>query len=128
MAEQMYSYPMRPGSSDWLTAAPHGRCIVCGQPLRSTGGRYWIVEHPDGVHEGCRRWEREPFPFNADLQHLRSLARLVRRAWRLVVRDGRWLASASRRWPRGARHVAREWHDRKSRLEHHLARLKDRLG
>lgn len=124
----MYSIAMRPGSSDWLTAPPHGRCTVCGQPLRQGGGRYWVTAHPDGEHEGCRAWEQEPFPFHRDLGELRRVARLVRRVWRLIVRDGRWLASKHRRWPRDARLVAQQWQDRKTVLQHHLSRLRERLN
>jgi hypothetical protein len=44
-----------------------------------------------------------------------------------VVRDGTWLAAAEHNWPARARERAREWLERKRRLEHQLQQLRDRL-
>ena len=99
-----------------------GRCTVCGAPLEGGDGLYWVTEPPDGVHNRCRAWELEPFPFESDLARLRRLARVVRSTWREVVRDGRWLAAAARDWPVDARGHAAEWLERKLRLQHHLGR------
>lgn len=98
---------------------------MCGKPLDD---KYWVIEHPRAVHQHCRRWELERFPFEGDLQWMRRIARVLRRAFREVVKDGRWLAEAERNWPNAARVLAGEWHERKQRLEHHLAKLGDRLG
>ena len=122
----MYSIGMRRDARR-LPERRAGRCTVCGGSLVQEGGRYWITDHPDGVHEACRIWEREPFPFTADLERLRQVAVTVRRAWRAVLRDGRWLAKVEREWPADARRRAREWLTRKQRLQHHLSRLRDRL-
>jgi len=119
---------MRPGASHWLTSPPSGRCTVCGQSLRHAGKRYWITAHPDGVHEDCRAWEEEPFPFGDDLRELRWVARSLRFAWGRVLVEGRWLSQARRSWPAGARRVVGAWFVRKSRLQHHLSRVRDRLG
>ncbi len=100
------------------------RCVVCGAPL---SGRYWITAHPHGVHQECRAWEAEPFPFEDDITRLRRVARAVQRVWRQIVRDGRWLASVRRDWPGKARRLASEWLERKDRLEHHLSQLRERL-
>jgi hypothetical protein len=124
----MYSIRMRPGSSDWLTSPPRGRCTVCGEPLRFGGGRYWITDHPDGVHEACRAWEQEPFPFSEDLRELRGVARLLRHAWHQVLIEGRWLRRMRARWPTDARRVVGAWFVRKTRLQHHLSRVRERLG
>ena len=100
--------------------------MVCGQPLIDKR-QYWITRHPDGVHQACRAWERERFPFGRDLQRLRVMASAAIRAWREVVRDGKWLAAAERGWPTKAREHARAWLERKRRLEHHLEQLRDRI-
>jgi hypothetical protein len=117
----MRHHGSRPGHS-----APQGQCTVCGQPLLARRG-YWITKHPDGVHQDCRPWERESFPFRRDLQRLRLIARAAMRTWRGVVRDGTWLADAEHNWPARARERAREWLERKRRLEHQLQQLRDRL-
>jgi len=119
---------MRPGSRQWMAPTTPGRCTVCGAPLEGGDGCYWVTKPPDGVHNACRPWETEPFPFGADLEHLRRLARTVRSVWRELVRDGRWLASSARDWPLDARSRATEWLERKLRLQHHLERCIKVLG
>jgi len=108
-------------------SAQPGHCLVCGEPLVGDGQLYWITEHPNGVHHHCRAWETERYPFDRDLDHLRYLARMLVRAWREIVRDGRWLARVRRGWPADARRNATEWTERRARLELHLSRLTERL-
>jgi hypothetical protein len=108
-------------------AAEHGRCAVCGKRLTDGDQRYWITEHPDGVHQDCRQWHLEPFPFANDLERMRFVAQAARRAWREVVRDGRWLRRMQRNWPANAKRLADEWLERKVRLQHHIAKVRDRL-
>lgn len=86
-----------------------------------------MTSFPDGVHHGCRRWELEPFPFHRDLVMLRKIARTVREAWRLTVKEGRWLATVERRWPTAARALADDWLGRKAQLEQRLAELRERI-
>lgn len=103
-----------------------GRCIECGERLGSRG-TYFIVNHPDGVHARCRRWEEEPFPFDGDLERLRHAVLALRRAVAEVQDDGRWLASAKATWPHQARERAASWRERKAKLIFRLVRLRDRL-
>jgi len=103
-----------------------GRCVECGERLGSKG-TYFILQHPDGVHARCRRWETEPFPFDGDLERLRHAARALRVAVKEVQRDGRWLVSAKATWPERARERAATWRERKARLIYRLVRLRDRL-
>jgi hypothetical protein len=110
-----------------MLPAASGRCTVCGAPLADGSGEYWITAHPDGVHHHCRAWHTEPFPFGGDLERLRRVALVARHAWREIVRDGRFLAAAERRWPAAAHRIASEWLERKRRLQHHLDRLRDQL-
>jgi hypothetical protein len=119
---------MRPSkpTSEWMQAPPGGVCVVCGRAL-ARAGRYWLTAYPDGVHHGCRAWELEPFPFLRDLGALRKIARAVREAWRLTLREGRWLAAARRRWPATARELADEWLARKGKLEQRINELRERI-
>ena len=125
----MYSVWMaRHGSSrEWMRAPEGGVCTVCGQPLSRGGQRFWMTSFPDGVHHGCREWELEPFPFHRDLVVMRKIARAVREAWKLTLKQGRWLAAVRRRWPNMARTLADDWLDRKMQLEHRLAELRDKM-
>lgn len=97
---------------------------MCGQPL---SGTYWITRPPDGEHESCRDWSRYPFPFDDDLRRLRGIARHLARGSRAVIRVGRWLASAQRRWPRDAGEVVTEQRKRASELKEVLSDLAERL-
>lgn len=110
-----------------MRAPEGGVCTVCGRALSQGGQRYWMTSFPDGVHHTCRRWELEPFPFHRDLVVMRKIARTVREAWQLTVKEGRWLAAARRRWPGAARALADEWLDRKVALEHRLAELREKM-
>ncbi len=110
-----------------MRAPEGGVCNVCGQPLSRGGQRFWMTRFPDGVHHGCREWELEEFPFHRDLIVMRKIARGVREAWQITVEEGRWLAAARRRWPTTARALADEWLERKMRLEHRLATLRDKM-
>ena len=127
ITERMYSATVRNRSSRWAHPSERGRCTVCGANLTEGGDRYWITTHPDGVHQRCRQWHLEPFPFANDLERLRFVARATMRAWRAVVRDGRWLSGLQREWPANAKRLSAEWLERKQRLQHHLSRVRDRL-
>lgn len=118
---------MRDSSPRWARPSERGRCVVCGRPLADGAERYWITAHPDGVHQRCRRWSLEPFPFANDLERLRFVARAAMGVWREVVRDGRFLKQAHGRWPANADALAEEWLKRKQRLQHQLALLRERL-
>lgn len=106
---------------------------MCGEPL-ATQPTYWVTAHPDGVHDGCRAWHEEGFPFAADLARLRVLVRALARLRETLVDDGRWLARVEKEWPgragvarTRAREWAQEWAHRKEAVQHRLAVLKDRL-
>lgn len=110
-----------------MRAPDGGVCVVCGRSLARAGDRFWLTSFPDGVHHGCREWELEPFPFHRDLVVMRKIARAVREAWRLTVQHGRWLGATRQRWPRAARSLADDWLERKLKLEHRLAELRDKM-
>lgn len=110
-----------------MSAPEGGVCVVCRRPLSRGGQRFWLTQFPDGVHHDCRQWELEPFPFHRDLVVMRKIARAVREAWKLTVKQGRWLAAAKHRWPNGARAIADGWLDRKLRLEHRLSELREKM-
>jgi hypothetical protein len=79
-------------------------CVVCG--MTTAGARTWVAsagaEGPRLVHEHCRNWSREPFPFAT---HLDALTRLLRQGRipaaniRAVEGHVRSLAALRRQWP-----------------------------
>lgn len=96
-----------------------GRCDVCGGPL---GSDVWYVTTlPNGIHEHCRDWSEQPFPYARDVEGLRRLHARLRITLRVVEETGRWLAQAQRRWPHGAQETVNEGREM-------LASLAERLG
>ncbi|MGE0792504.1 MAG: hypothetical protein AB7S26_42935 [Sandaracinaceae bacterium] len=87
------------------TSAPRGHCVECGGPLE---GEYWMTRYPDGVHARCRRWEREPWPFDRELEALRGARRRVARLLHDIDELGRWMVARRAEWPTNARAVAEE--------------------
>ena len=101
-------------------------CLECGEQL-NTQDSYWVTAYPNGVHDGCRRWEAEPFPFGGNLERVQFVASSLRRTAKLVISNGVWLAGVRRAWPKDARQLTREWAARKATLRLELARLGERF-
>jgi hypothetical protein len=81
------------------------RCAVCDGPLGTEP--YWIVEYPRAIHERCRDWSAEPWPYRGELEGLRKLVRRLRLLTRDAVATGKALAALEREWPKnGARGLA----------------------
>lgn len=74
-------------------------CVVCGRVLVSP---WWVLpgRYPDGVHEACRDWSGEAFPWTRQVQGLRRLWRATRGEERAALgRIGVDLVALEERWP-----------------------------
>jgi len=60
------------------------------------------VDHPRWAHERCIDWGERDFPGTKKLPHLRTLARSLLRAHRVLLELGLLTAQTAQSWPDGA--------------------------
>lgn len=102
-------------------------CVVCGRVLSSP---WWVLprRYPDGVHETCRDWSGEGFPWARQVDGLRRLWRESRGDDRVALgRIGVALVALEQRWPSEALAVLAEGRDLIAEARRVVADLEPRL-
>lgn len=90
--------PPLPRTGDWMRSpTADAACLICGEPLGSEPHR--VTDYPNGVHERCRDWHREPFPLEDQLERLRHVAKSLAAAYRDTVALGRRVRKLRDNWP-----------------------------
>ena len=122
----MKSQPL-PRAANWIRSPTlDAHCLICGKPLGSEPHR--VTACPNGVHERCRPWQRQPFTLESQLERLRTVARALASAHRDTVALGRRLRRLRDTWPpvrpgSAVRKVEKE----SARLRRVLDTLRDKL-
>jgi len=100
-------------------------CVVCGPPLDGHEPFYITTPPNAGVHETCRNWAKEKFPFAPQLNALRDFARELAGLQRDMVRVGKQLALWQRQWPEGALDAVPKGRVQLQQLRERIKRLAD---
>lgn len=114
--------------ADAALAPEDGRCLLCNRPLGADP--HFITELPDGEHSSCREitLTGAAFPFDAQIDRLRRLARMLKNQLAMVVETGKWIVTIKSQWPktRGAFEIHRV--ERIRKLKSGLTILHAELG